>query len=106
MLIEGERFQFNDENIDHAPKSSGVYILYSGQRVLFIGKAIGTSTIRSKLQSHKRGDEGPLTRYATHFTRELASSPANRVNDLLREYKNVYLSLPVANAAIANRYSF
>jgi excinuclease UvrABC nuclease subunit len=106
VTIQGQRSQFNDENIAHAPKCSGVYVLYNGPRIIFIGKATGMSNLRSKLQSHKRGDEGNCTRHATHFCCELTPSTANRERDLLQEYKSVYGRLPACNEMMAGRYSF
>jgi excinuclease UvrABC nuclease subunit len=106
VTLQGERYRFSDDDISHAPERSGIYVLYNGPQIIFIGKATGTQTIKSKLQSHKKGNEGPCTRHATHFIRELSPSPANRERDLLQEYKNLYLRLPPCNAALANRYSF
>lgn len=106
MLIQGETYRFNDDNIDHAPKVSGVYILYNGPQIIFIGKATGTKTIRSKLQAHRRGDEGPCTKHATHYRRELTPSPVSRERDLIREYASMYGRLPSCNQAMASRYSF
>lgn len=106
MRIQGEIYRFTDEDIAHVPERSGVYILYNGPQIIFIGKATGTSNIRIKLKSHKRGDEGPCTRHATHFCRELSPSPANRERDLLQEYKNLYCRLPACNEVMASRYSF
>ena len=106
MTLQGERYRFNDEDIAHAPERSGIYVLYSGPQIIFIGKASGTSTIKSKLLAHKKGYEGPCTRHATHFLRELSSSPANRERDLLQEYKSIYLRLPACNEVLASRYSF
>jgi hypothetical protein len=106
MTLQGEKYRFSDDDIAHAPERSGIYVLYSGSQIIFIGKAIGCHTIKSKLQSHKRGNEGPCTRQATHFVREVSPSPANRERDLLQEYKNLYLRLPPCNEVLANRYSF
>ena len=106
MTLQGERYRFSDDDIAHAPERSGIYVLYNGPQIIFIGKATGKSTIKSKLQSHKRGNEGPCTRHATHFVREISPSPANREHDLLQEYKNLYLRLPACNEIMASRYSF
>jgi excinuclease UvrABC nuclease subunit len=106
MLIRGERTQFTDENLAHVPKCSGVYVLYNGFRIIYIGKAIGSRNLREQLQAHKRGEGNPYTRHATHYCYEMSPSAANREKDIMWEYKKVYGCLPACNAAMANRYSF
>ena len=105
MIIRGEKYRFSDDDISHTPNCSGVYVLYYGPEIIYIGKATGKDTLKSKLQAHKRGNEGSCTRYATHFAREQTPSPLGRERDMLQEYKNEHLRLPKCNEAIANRYS-
>lgn len=69
MPIVGDRYAFTKENVDKSPDEKGVYALYDGDVLIYYGRASGDSvTIRTRLQSHQRGDEGRCTQSATHST--------------------------------------
>ncbi len=88
MAITGDRYEFTDENMGRSPEMAGVYALYDGDETIYIGRAQGdTTTIRSRLQAHKRGDEGTCTIDATHYRREPTESAVRRETELLEEYK-------------------
>ncbi len=88
MPISGDKHKFADEVIVNSPEKAGVYALYDGDETIYIGRAQGgTTTIRSRLQAHKRGDEGDCTKGATHYQRELTESAVIREKELLEEYK-------------------
>ena len=79
MPITGELYTFNETNIARVPDEAGVYALYDGTELIYIGRARGTSeTIRTRLRSHYNGDEGPCTQAATAYRREVTSSPVER----------------------------
>lgn len=60
--------RFTDENIDRAPNAHGVYELYDGAELIYIGRAAGDGvSMRSRLRDHKSGREGDCTTQATHF---------------------------------------
>ena len=62
MPITGQKYAFTDKNVNNAPASHGVYVLYDGDVTIYIGRASGEGvTIRSRLKSHKAGNEGPCT---------------------------------------------
>ncbi len=98
MPITGDRYQTTDENVNAAPQVHGVYALYEGDITTYIGRAAGEGvTIRSRLQDHKAGREGPCTAAATHYRREELSRPMARERELLEEYRNRYGQLPRCN---------
>ena len=89
MPIQGKKYPNTQENVDKAPQSHGVYQFYNGETITYIGQASGTSvTIRSRLQAHKRGDEGACTQAATDYKREETEAAISREEALLVEYAN------------------
>ena len=98
MSINGKRYAFTNENINNAPNSAGVYELYDGSMLTYIGRAQGGSvTIRTRLKDHKSGREGMCTKNATIYKREVTSSPVARERELLREYYHRHGKLPRCN---------
>ncbi len=66
---------FTDANVALSPQANGVYRLYRNGTLIYIGKADGTlSTIRTRLQAHRRGDEGQCTKSATEFDYEISTN--------------------------------
>jgi len=97
MPIGGDLYEFVDDEIKDAPGDYGVYALYDGEEMIYIGKAESGSGIRDALWRHKRGDEGPCTKDATHFRRELDPSPSVRQSELIEEYRLAKGGLPRCN---------
>ena len=87
---------FTDGNIAMAPAGRGVYTLYHNGVVCYFGSAT-EGAIRERLQSHKRGGEGPCTKAATHFTYELHANPKLREQQLLTAFRQAYNRLPECN---------
>ena len=100
MPISGNKYPFTQQNIDNSPNNIGVYELHDGETNIYIGRASGTDTIRKRLQSHKRGDEGTCTQKATHYRREVCSNPVSRETELLEKYKRIHGKLPRCNERI------
>ena len=101
-MIEDGRYRFNSENIDRSPEEPGVYALYDDSELIYYGRAQGnTVTIRSRLQSHLRGDEGSCTQNATHYKREPCPNPVTREKELLEEFKKTHHgNLPRCNERV------
>jgi hypothetical protein len=96
----GEHVPFHARDVDQAPASPGVYLLYRGHRLIYLGVAAGGATIRERLRYHLRGGGGACTRSATEFDCE-ASADALA---LYHHYIAVYLDatggqLPDCNEA-------
>jgi hypothetical protein len=81
-----EQVPFDAPHVAEAPATSGVYFLYSGQRMIYIGVAANGATIQERLQRHLRGDGGACTGRATGFACEPARDPL----PLYWTYINVY----------------
>ena len=71
----GGRAPFDAHNVSEAPATSGVYFLYTGQRLVYIGVAANGATIRERLQHHLRGEDGTCREPATEFSYEPARDP-------------------------------
>jgi len=97
MPISGDLFTLSEENISKSPTGIGVYALYEGDELIYIGKAEGEGGIRERLQAHKRGDEGSCTQKASDYRRELHNNPSAREIALLGEYKKGHGDLPRCN---------
>lgn len=104
MALTGKYIPFTKENVDKAPAKHGVYELYDkdngNYELIYIGKASGKGvTIRSRLQSHLRGDEGPCTKTATHYRRkEMMAAAAILWEEVaLQEYEEAHKRLPRCN---------
>jgi hypothetical protein len=78
---------FHARCVDGAPASPGVYLLYRGHRLIYIGLAAGGASIRERLRWHLRGAGGACTRSATEFDYEAAADAV----PLYRHYLAVYL---------------
>ena len=96
----GEHLPFDARNVARAPAAPGVYLLYRGHRLIYIGVAAGGATIRGRLREHLRGVRGLCTQSASEFDYEVSAVPMA----LYRHYLGVYLEttaglLPDCNAA-------
>ena len=99
MTILGDKYIFSKENIRKAPLTGGVYELYVGDELIYIGRASGTTaTINSCLADHFSGKQGRHTQKATAYRREVCSNPAERERALLKGFRKMYRRLPKCNA--------
>jgi len=92
---------FISRHVGEAPAQPGVYLLYRGHRLIYIGLAAAGATIRERLRDHLRGADGTCTRSATEFEYEASEDPIV----LYRHYVAVYLGttagvLPECNEAL------
>jgi hypothetical protein len=83
----GEHLPFDARGVAEAPASPGVYLLYRGHRLIYIGLAAAGATIRQSLQRHLNGEGGPCTHAATEFDYETSGDAPL----LYRHYLAVYL---------------
>lgn len=86
MAIQSPRYQFEQSIIASAPKQTGVYWLWEGDEIIFIGRATGNATVRSCLRDHHAGDHGTCTQTASHYGWELDRFPVAREAELLDEF--------------------
>lgn len=87
--LASPKYAFKESLIQAAPEDSGVYLLYFGDTMLYIGLATGKTnlgrenpdTIRGRLLAHFHGELKPDV--ATHYRWEIHSDPQLRVAELL-----------------------
>ena len=77
MVLTGAVFRLAKDLLDSAPEREGVYALYQGNKLIYIGKADRGDTIRSRLLDHLSG-ENPCTKDATTYRYEVCDNPKNR----------------------------
>jgi hypothetical protein len=75
MPISGDIYPNTQENVDRSPIATGAYALYDGDITIYIGCGDSENGIRSRLQAHKRGDNGNCTQSATHYRHEVTAYP-------------------------------
>ncbi len=97
MPVYGNSYPFREGCISIETTGAGIYILYSGGEIIYIGKADSVGGIKRKLVDHKRGREGPCTLGANAYKYELSSSPQFREKELLAEHMRTFGKLPRCN---------
>jgi predicted GIY-YIG superfamily endonuclease len=89
------RYPFNRRLIAGAPRDMGVYLLYRGSEVIYIGRAVN---IQLRLQEHMDGAVCECSRQATHYSWEIVLQPQVRELELLQEQHERCGALPLCNA--------
>ncbi|MBV8033154.1 MAG: hypothetical protein JO035_16700 [Betaproteobacteria bacterium] len=99
MPLPAERFPFTARLIALAPLEAGVYVLWHGEDLIYIGHAKGgRATLRACLLDHFSGVSGPCTRRANFYGWELSEDPEGDEARLLVEYRSLNQRLPRCNA--------
>lgn len=79
------KWAFKASMIDDAPENPGVYALWEGDRLLYVGRAGGgRDSIRARLMDHyeRARDAGPVP---THYSWEISIEPHVRHAEALQE---------------------
>jgi len=102
-VLGKSRYPFNPKMIEGAPRDMGVYVLYRGERVIYVGRAMGAkhgggSTISSRLQEHMNGGVCECSAQATHYSWEIVLQPQLRELELLQAQRETAGELPPCNA--------
>ena len=82
--LASPRYPFNEAVIIAVPDEPGVYSLYFGDDLIYIGAARGrphAQTLKSQLIAHARGELEPAI--ATHFKWEVTHEPEKRLAEML-----------------------
>ncbi|MBV8030628.1 MAG: hypothetical protein JO035_03885 [Betaproteobacteria bacterium] len=85
------RYSFTRAAIVYAPEESGVYGLFDGGELIYIGRASDRAehSIRELLLKHQDGAFGDCTMKATHYTWEITIWPAARETELFARHYQV-----------------
>lgn len=85
MTIWTHKWTFTPSLVQDAPEMPGLYALWSGDRVLCVGRADGRHTLRKRLLEHLQGSLSPHPARVTHYSWEICLDPAAREAEILRE---------------------
>jgi hypothetical protein len=94
MAITNPKYRLTRVMVDGAPEEAGVFALWEGDELIYVGRATGTSTIRARLFEFLEASERP-----SHYSWELSLRPAAREYEILEEYRKRYGRLPKGNSA-------
>ena len=97
MLIDGKRYPFVEYAVTGAPPDPGVFALWEGDELIYIGVAQGDgATLQSALRDHLKG-MFPCTRGSTHYSWLLARDVKRLEQQVLEEYRGSFQRLPRCN---------
>jgi len=96
MAMSGKMYYWGDK-ARNVPEEPGVYTFYDkDQNPIYIGKS---TNLRKDFTHYLETDfsSDPCKRETTYYEREITSSQENRMNRLLREYKQKHGAFPKCN---------
>ena len=94
-------YAFSETYIGQSPDDAGIYWLWRGAELIYVGIAAGGVTIRSRLSDHFSGRSCSCSRQATHYFWELVLRPAERHSQILKAMELMGI-LPVCNRHAAH----
>jgi hypothetical protein len=97
--------RFTADAVALVPEGMGAYVLFKGPQPLFAGMAAGGATLRSELTAHLRGDFGPRTRAATHFTWRATAEALEAYHLQIAAHARWDLREPVCQSSERKRYA-
>lgn len=97
-MLEHKRYPFTAWAISSAPEDPGVYGLWLGGELIYIGSASSPgATIRSRLADHLAQEGADGGKIATEYAWELSRNPHVREAELLQEYCRQFQRYPLLN---------
>jgi hypothetical protein len=98
-LFELHRYPFDARQIQGAPREAGVYVLWEGTEVTYIGTAEpDVMTIKQRLLDHLSGHNHCSCR-PTHYSWRLSRNPGIVERELLGQYRHKLAASPRCNQA-------
>lgn len=96
MPLPEKRWPFTRANLEYAPEDPGIFVLWDGDEVIYIGRAT-RSTIKAELLAHQDGAAGACTMKATHYSWEITMLSYAREAALLAEFSAQFQRAPRCN---------
>jgi hypothetical protein len=97
MPINGKRYAFVDYAVAGAPQDPGIFALWDGDELIYVGTAQGEGvTLQSALKQHLEG-AFPCTQASTHYSWELARNVKLREQQVLRDFAARFRRSPRCN---------
>ena len=99
VLFELRRYPFDEPVIQGAPDEVGVYVLWEGTEITYVG-SVGPRgmTIKQRLLDHWSGRNHCPCR-PTHYSWRIALDPGLMERELLHEHRHKLAGLPRCNRA-------
>ena len=98
MAIFEKKWSFAAAVIAHAPHEPGIYALWQGEEMIYLGRSLNGG-IQSALLQHLEGRDGACTRAATHYSWEISLWPTLRESEVLAEFVAAHKRKPRCNEA-------
>jgi len=92
-MINGTKLPFSPLSFVLVPDALGVYALWDESDLIYYGQG----QLRTRLQAHHSGSQGPCTKGATTFQYEQTIFAVSRERELIQEYVDLYRVLPRCN---------
>jgi hypothetical protein len=96
MPLPEKKWAFTRTNLEFAPDDPGVFVLWDGEEVIYIGRAT-RSTIKAELLAHQDGTHGDCTMRASHYSWEITMLSEARETALLAEFRAQFSRPPRCN---------
>jgi hypothetical protein len=90
MARDHKRWPFTLAMLETAPDDPGVYLLWDGDEIIYIGRAHGKENVKACLLAHHAGSLGQCTKKATHYSWAISVWPAAMETELLAEFHKQY----------------
>jgi hypothetical protein len=95
-VLTGDIIRFTEDTIRLVPARKGVYALYRGNELIYIGKAEHEGGLKAKLLVHLLSTDTCI-RNTTSYRFEVCDNPKKKEEMLLQAYKTNYSRLPCCN---------
>lgn len=96
------RYPFLRAILENAPEEPGIYGLFDGQELVYIGRAMSREqSIKHCLLLHQDGARGLCTMKATHYTWEITRWVAARETEVLSAFNRQHRRDPRCNEKAA-----
>ena len=94
MPIDHKRWPFTPAMLEYAPEDPGVYVLWDGEEIVYIGRAHGAENVRTCLLAHHAGSLGECTKKATHYSWAISMWPSAMETELFAEFRKRFMRDP------------
>jgi hypothetical protein len=86
MTENHKRWAFTQAMLEYAPDNPGVYLLWDGDEIIYIGRAQGAQSVKTCLLAHNAGSLGECTKRATHYSWVISVWPSVVETQLIGQF--------------------
>jgi hypothetical protein len=95
------RYPFTGAMLEYAPEEKGVYGLFDGDELIYLGATSGEVSIKACLLLHQVGTPATCTRKATTYTWEITLWPRRREMEIMAWFRKETGRAPRCQGAAA-----